>query len=160
MLGVGYPSDYVPGRIKEKTYDTMFALLQGCEEKLIRHQNPQSPDAAIGLKIPITFGDMAFLAEELYRGRSAITGIPTKLMLIRWNKPAESTLLRLGEGKDEQKSIKVRLSDLVCMTKEEAMRHQKEILLGDKTHKDLYDASVIETVEARRKEAMTYESYR
>jgi hypothetical protein len=118
------------------------------------------PDAAIGLKVPITPGDIAFLVEEAFRGRSAITGIPTKLVLIRWKKPQQTTLVRIGEGKDEQKSSNLRLRDLVCMTKEEATRHQKEILQGDKGHEDLYSREVIEVVEARQKEVEAYERYR
>jgi hypothetical protein len=46
------------------------------------------------------------------------------------------------------------------MTKEEATRHQKKILQGDKSLKDLYSREVIELVEARQKESEAYERYR
>ncbi len=110
--------------------------------------------------MPITLGDIAFMVEELYRGRSAITGVVSRLVLIRWRKPGKDVLVRIGEGKDEQKSIRTRLCDLVCMTKEEAARHLDDILLGSKTLEELYDASVIDRVEARLKKAEEYEKYR
>lgn len=141
-------------------YEAILAFVQASEEKIVRMIEGGRPDICIGLKVPITPGDIAFLVEEAFRGRSAITGIPTKLVLVRWKKPQETTLVRIGEGKDEQKSSNLRLRDLVCMTKEEATRHQKEVLQGDKSLEDLYDREVIELVEARQKEAEAYERHR
>jgi len=141
-------------------YDGILAFIQSSEEKIIRTAEGGSQQDCLGLKVPVTTGDIAFLAEELYKGRSVVTGIPTKLALVRWNKPEASTLIRIQSGEVEQKSSNVKLSDLVCMTKEEATRHLKEVVLGDKSHKDLYDSSVLERVEARRQEAKTYEQFR
>lgn len=141
-------------------YEAILAYVQASEEKIVRMIEGGRTDVCIGLKVPITPGDIAFLVEEVFRGRSAVTGIPTKLMLIRWEKPQETTLIRIGEGNAEQKSSNLRLRDLVCMTKEEATRHQKEVLQGGKSLEDLYDHQVIELVEARQKEAEAYERYR
>ncbi|KAK4145048.1 uncharacterized protein C8A04DRAFT_36178 [Dichotomopilus funicola] len=156
----GYPMDYQPAKARDKMYDAILAYVQASEEKVVRSIEGGRVDVCIGLKVPITPGDIAFLVEEAFRGRSAITGIPTKLMLIRWKKPEGTTLVRIGEGNEEQKSSNLRLSDLVCLTKEEAVRHVKEVLLGDKTLEDLYSPEVIELVEARQKEAEAYERYR
>lgn len=156
----GYPLDYAAGKGREKLYDQLLAGVQSTEQKIARAQNPDDPDVAVGLKVPITAGDVAFLAEDIFQGRSAITHIPTRLSLIRWSRPREATLLRLGEGADEQKSAKLRLSDLVCMTKNEAVIHLKEVLLGSKSLEDLYDTETIERVERRLKEAETFEKYR
>lgn len=152
--------DYQPAKARDKMYEAILAFVQASEEKIVRMIEGGRPDICIGLKVPITPGDIAFLVEEAFRGRSAITGIPTKLVLVRWKKPQETTLVRIGEGKDEQKSSNLRLRDLVCMTKEEATRHQKEVLQGDKSLEDLYDREVIELVEARQKEAEAYERHR
>jgi hypothetical protein len=141
-------------------YEGILAYVQASEEKIVRMIEGGRTDVCIGLKVPITAGDIAFLVEEASRGRSAVSGIPTKLMLIRWKKPQETTLVRIGEGKDEQKSSNLRLRDLVCMTKEEAVRHQKEVLHGDKSLEDLYSREVIELVESRQREAEAYEKYR
>jgi tRNA threonylcarbamoyladenosine dehydratase len=105
-------------------------------------------------------GDIAFLVEDIYRGRSAVSGIPTKLVLVRWRKPPGSILLRIGDGQTEQKSSRVRLGDLVCMTKEEAQRHLKEVVLGEKTHEALYEEATIEKIDTRLREAATYEQIR
>lgn len=141
-------------------YEAILAYVQSSEEKVVRMIEGGRTDVAIGLKVPITPGDISFLVEEAFRGRSAVTGVPTKLVLIRWKKPQETTLIQIGEGKEEQKSANLRLRDMVCMTKEEATRHQKEVLLGDKSLEDLYTREVIELVEARQKEAEEYEQYR
>lgn len=152
--------DYQPAKARDKMYEAILAYVQASEEKIVRMIEGGRTDVCIGLKVPITPGDIAFLVEEAFRGRSAVTGIPTKLMLIRWKKPQETTLIRIGEGSAEQKSSNLRLRDLVCMTKEEAVRHQKEVLHGDKTLEELYTPDIIELVEARQKEAEAYERHR
>lgn len=152
--------DYQPAKARDKMYEAILAYVQASEEKIVRMIEGGRTDVCIGLKVPITPGDICFLVEEAYRGRSAITGIPTKLMLIRWKKPEQTTLVQIGEGKDEQKSSNLRLRDLVCMTKEEAVRHLKEHLQGNKSLEDLYSPEVIELVEARQKEAEAYERHR
>ncbi|KAK4162028.1 hypothetical protein QBC43DRAFT_90173 [Cladorrhinum sp. PSN259] len=153
----GYPMDYQPAKARDKMYEAILAYVQAVEEKVVRMREGGRTDVCIGLKVPITPGDIAFLVEEAFRGRSAVTGIPTKLMLIRWKKPSETILVRIGENKDEQKSSNLRLRDLVCMTKEEAVRHQKDVLLGDKTLEEVYSPEVINLVESRQKFAAAYE---
>ena len=136
------------------------AYLQSSEEKVLRKSAGGSAEIGIGFKVPVTLGEITFLIEEIFRGKSAVTGVTTRLVLVRWKKPQGSTLVRIGEGEDEQKSSNVKLRDLVCMTREEAARHVKEILQGDKTLPDLYSASIIEYVEARQKEAEQYDKWR
>lgn len=152
--------DYQPAKARDKMYDTILAYIQASEEKVVRSIEGGPTDIAVGLKVPVTPGDISFLVEEVFRGRSAVTGIPTKLVLVRWKKPQETTLIRIGEGSAEQKSSNIRLRDLACMTKEEAVRHLKEVLHGDKSLEDLYSPEVIELVEARQKEAEAYERHR
>ncbi|KAF4978765.1 hypothetical protein FZEAL_4910 [Fusarium zealandicum] len=153
----GYPLDYVPAKGRDRMYDGILATLQGYEDKLARTTYKGD---TVGLKVPITVGDVAFLAEELYSGRSAISGISTKLVLIRWERPSGSSMTTLGEGKDIQKCSTVRLSDLVCMTKEEATRHEKRVLKRGKPLEELYDTATIERVEEKRKRAEEYEALR
>lgn len=141
-------------------YDGILAFVQSSEEKIVRQEIKIRPDEGLGLKIPINPGDIAFLVEDLYRGKSVVTGLPTKLVLIRWRKPAGSAMVRIGEGEDEQKSSNLKIYDLVCMTKEEAVRHQKEILQGSTAHEGLYSKDTIELVEAKLKEAREYQKYR
>ncbi|KAI8680009.1 hypothetical protein NCS57_00280600 [Fusarium keratoplasticum] len=153
----GYPLDYVPSKGRDRMYEGILASLQGYEDKLARITYNGD---TVGLKMPITVGDVAFLSEEIYRGRSAISGIPTKLVLIRWRKPSGSSMTTLGKGKDMQKCSTVQLSDLVCMTKEEAIRHEKKVFKSGKPLEEVYDAATIARVEERRKEAEKYEAFR
>lgn len=152
--------DYVPGKGRDKMYDGILAYVQSSEEKIIRQYINIPKEEGVGLKVPVSPGDISFLVEEIYRNKSIVTGIPTKLVLIRWRKPESSTLITIGNGADEQKSSNVKIHDLVCMTKEEANRHQKEILQGDKRLEDLYDQKTIELAQRKIKEAASYEQFR
>ncbi|KAI1337148.1 ubiquitin-protein ligase molybdopterin-converting factor [Xylariaceae sp. FL0016] len=156
----GYPTDYIPAKGREKMYDSVMASVQGSEEKVLRHMSGGDPSVSVGLKVPITTGDVAFLVEEMYKGRSVVTGLTTRLVLIRWRKPANTTLISIGEPPNEQKSSNVRLHDLVCMTKDEATRHDKEIVRGNKKLEDVYDTATIERIEGLLQEIAKYEQYR
>ena len=152
----GYPLDYVPAKGREKMYEGMLNFTQGTEEALARLWTP----GIIGVKTPITPNDVGFIAEEIYRGRSAITGLTTRLVVVRWEKPTQDPIIKIGEGKDVQKSSNLKLGDLVCMTKEEGVRHEKEILKGNKTLEDLYDSETLTRVASAREEAAKYEHLR
>ena len=69
-------------------------------------------------------------------------------------------MIKIGEGKDLQKSSNVRLQDLVCMTKEEAANHDKLVHKGGKKPEEVYDAEVVERVKARLLEIAEYEKLR
>lgn len=69
-------------------------------------------------------------------------------------------MIRIGEGIDQQRSSNVRMQDLVCMTKEEAAVHDKEVYKGGKAPEDLYDAETVKRVEARLEEIAEYEKLR
>jgi hypothetical protein len=142
-------------------YDSILAALQGSEEKTLRYMTPgHDASLTLGLKVPVTVGDVSFLVEEIFKGRSSVTGLSTRLSLVRWRKPASSTLITIGEGSGQQKSSNVTLGQLVCMTKEEATRHEKVVVRGDGKVEDLYDAATIEKIEALLTEAAKYINYR
>jgi tRNA A37 threonylcarbamoyladenosine dehydratase len=152
----GYPLDYIPAKGREKMYEGILNFVQSSEENLVRRFVPGTD----GLKVPLTMGDISFLTEELYHARSVLSGIPTKLVLARWRMPESVTMTVIGEGKDQQKCSTIRLRDLVCMTKEEAARHNKEIMKGGKKHEEIYDKETIERVEAKLVEAAQFEQFR
>ncbi|EPE08361.1 ubiquitin-protein ligase molybdopterin-converting factor [Ophiostoma piceae UAMH 11346] len=132
---------------------------------------------AYGLRVPLTPGDIAFLVEEVYRGRSIMSGLPTRTTLVRWELPAGADKKDAGSLFDrvqpaaedlegdmplqaEQRCSRLRLSDLVCMTREEASRHQDLILLKGQEPASLYDAATLASIDARRQEIAQYEQYR
>jgi tRNA A37 threonylcarbamoyladenosine dehydratase len=149
----GYPIVSVEAKGREKMYDGILAQVQGSEEKIGR----QTMDNVQGLKVPITVGDIGYLVEEVYKGRSAVSGIPTRLALVRWRKPETPTIDKSVPG---QMASVLKLRELVCMTKEEALVHEKEVVRGSKTVEELYDPSIITYVEERIQEEIGYEKYR
>lgn len=151
----GYPSDYVPAKGRDKMYDGILAQLQGSEEKLIR--STTSGEDAQGLKLGITAADVGYVVEEVYKGRSAISGIPTRLALVRWRKPSASTIDVSVQG---QKSSTLRLRDLVCMTKEEAVVHESKVVRGNQLPDEVYDNDIVVAIEGKIREEIAYEIYR
>jgi tRNA A37 threonylcarbamoyladenosine dehydratase len=152
----GYPTEYVPAKGREKMYDGILAQLQGSEEKLARATTPG--EDAQGLKLGISVNDVGYLVEEAWKGKSVVSGVPTRLALVRWNKPERGSTIERGvEG---QKSSKIRLRDLVCMTREEAAVHEREVVRGSKQPEQLYSKETVELVEARIREEIGYEKYR
>ncbi|EHL00192.1 hypothetical protein M7I_3962 [Glarea lozoyensis 74030] len=113
---------------------------------------------AQGLKLGLSVYDVGYLVEEVYRGKSVLSGITTRLALVRWRKPEAGSTIKVDvEG---QKNSIVRLGDLVCMTKEEANVHEREVVKGDKTPEQFYDEEIVELVESRLREEKSFEKYR
>ena len=151
----GYPCEYSPVKGREKLYDSILAQLQASEEKLVRDTTPG--EDARGLKLGVSAADVGYMVDEVYRGKSVISGIPTRLTLVRWKRPEGSVMDTSVKG---QNRSNVRLGDLVCMTKEEAVVHEREVLRGVKTPEHLYTRDILERAEARMAEEAGYERYR
>ncbi|CAO2651587.1 Nn.00g041570.m01.CDS01 [Neocucurbitaria sp. VM-36] len=150
----GYPLEYLPSKSRDKMYDGILGALQGAEERLAR---ALFIDDAQGLKIPITQDDVGYLVEEVYNGRSIISGLSTRLVLVRWKKPTQNFVDQKTPG---QKHSLLKMKELVLMTKEEATKHEKEVLKGDKSLEDLYNTETIERVNTRMQEEERYERFR
>jgi tRNA A37 threonylcarbamoyladenosine dehydratase len=149
-----YPLEYLPSKSRDKMYDGILGALQGAEERLARALFIED---AQGLKIPITQSDVGYLVEEVYNGRSIISGLSTRLVLSRWKKPSTNFV---DESIPGQKSSTLKMNELVLMTKEEAARHEKQVMKGEKSLDDLYDQETIERVSLRMKEEARYERFR
>ena len=150
----GYPYELAAGKGRDKLYDRAHSDLVGLEERLARTEGVD----AHGLKIAVNGGDIEYLIEEVYRGKSVISGISTRLALIRWERSEKG--YQLQKGAEGQKVSSLMLEELVCMTKEEAARHEKEVLRGQKRPGDLYDEQVLKRVERRRREEAQFSRYR
>ena len=150
----GYPHEYLPSKGREKMYDGMLSALQGLEERLARQEGVD----CVGLRTPVTQDDVGYLVEEVWHGRSAISGLGSRLALVRWRKPEKGFVdVDTTPG---QKLSKMKLQDLVCMTKDEAVKHEKLVLKGDKQPEDLYDQEVFDTVKRRLEEEKEYAKHR
>ena len=150
----GYPHELTAGKGREKVYENVLSNLQALEERLVRFQG----GSALGLKIPVTKADVGYLVEEVYHGKSVVSGLATRPALVRWKAPTNGVFF---EGRwDGQKNSNLRLSDLVCMTKEEAVVHETEVLMGGKLPDEVYSGDVVFLVERRRREEQYYSQYR
>ena len=74
-----YPMQTIEAKGRGKMYDGILALTQGYEEKIARKTMGWPAEQLKGLRIPLTSDDCGYIVEEVYRGRSAISGIPTRL---------------------------------------------------------------------------------
>lgn len=154
----GYPMDYHVGeKGREKMYDSMLASLHGMEERLVKQVGSED---TVGLRTPISRDDVAYLVEEVFRGKSVISGLSTRLVLVRWRKPDSGFKLDKAYEKEGQKSVKMAFSDLVLMTKEEAQAHEKKVLRGDKSPEDVYEPNVLEVVARRHADQKAFDRYR
>ncbi|KAJ5534254.1 hypothetical protein N7527_000508 [Penicillium freii] len=154
----GYPLDYNMGaKGREKLYDTILATLLSLYERMIRQVTGQD---TVGLRVPLSKDDIAFVVEEVYRGKSPISGLSNRLALIPWQTPAHGWSMDLSLEKEGQKTVQMDINDMVCMTKEEALHHEKEVLKGGKKVEEVYDEAVLQRVNLRRREAKEYDQYR
>lgn len=149
-----YPHEIGGGKNRDKMYEAILNNLQGQEERLARSTGVD----VNGLKIPVSKDDIGYLVEEVYRGKSAISGVPTRLTLVRWK--AHERGYVPDEDWEGQKHVRLDLNELVCMTKEEAAVHQREVLLGGRAHEGLYSTDVISLVKRRQEEEAYYSRYR
>ena len=154
----GYPNQYNPGaKGREKMYDGMLNTLLGSEERLIRANVGQD---FTGLRLPLNRDDVGYLVEEVWRGKSAVSGLTTRLTLVRWKPPSGGFLPNDDYKKEHQTWSKLELHDLVLMTKEEAARHEKEVLRDGRLPEDIYDQSVLENFQRRQVEEQNFAKYR
>jgi tRNA threonylcarbamoyladenosine dehydratase len=73
---------------------------------------------------------VAYIVEEVFRGRSVLEPFnTTRLTLVKWRAEID-----LGWG------------NVVCMTKAEAIEHEKRVLKGCESVEDVYDMEVLERV--------------
>ncbi|KAJ5536670.1 hypothetical protein N7513_009856 [Penicillium frequentans] len=153
-----YPMDYsMSNKGRDKMYDTALGNLQACSERLNKQIAGEDP---ISLRIPVSKDDIAFLTEEVWRGKSGISGLQNRLVFVPWETPARGWGIVTTWQQDGQKLLPLELTNLVCMTKEEAAYHEREVLRGGKKVEEVYDELVLQRVNLRRKEAEEYEQYR
>ncbi|KAI9811802.1 MAG: hypothetical protein M1832_000696 [Thelocarpon impressellum] len=149
----GYPYEETAGKTREKMYDGILSALQNSEERLAASRG----EDVVGLKIPVSRDDVGYLVEEVYRGRSVVTGLSTRLALLRWEAPGDDLVDKRIAG---QKMSRLRLRDLVCLTREEAQVHENAVLRGGMRPEEMYDEGVLQTVQQRRSEEERFEQYR
>lgn len=147
-----YPHEYIVAKSRDKMYDGILAQLQGSEEKLAKAQGHDP----VGLRVPITIDDVGYIVEEVFHGRSVVSGLATRLGLVRWKRPQGSWISTSVPG---QKSSNLDHGQVVCMTKDEAQKHEKLVLLGGQAPEEVYDRSVLDLVAQRFREDAAYRQW-
>lgn len=154
MLEVsGYPHDYLVSKSREKLYEGIHGTLLAYEAKLAKATGKDT----LGLRIPLTADDVGYIVEEVFGGKSVISGLPTRITLIRWRKPRKDFV---DDKYPDQKSSILKFTDLVCMTRSEAEKHLEDVLLGDASLEEMYSKDVLDLVERKLMEETKYEQYR
>ncbi|KAJ2399657.1 hypothetical protein GGF41_008090, partial [Coemansia sp. RSA 2531] len=97
------------------------------------------PPEAGGPRMQMRANDCGYMLEEIWRGRSAISGSIERLALTRWRRDQPMATY-----------------NCVCMTKPEADRHEK--LTGDL--EDHYPAETLEYIERRLDEEKQLSKWR
>lgn len=144
----GYPTEYAASKDRRKLYEEIGAQLAGQESRLRGN--------AVGLRIPLTEKDIGYAVEEVFKGKSVVSGFFTRLILTRWEPLPEREDASCWTENDHQ----VTLDNVVLMTKDEAKRHEKEVLRGRRSPEDVWGGEVMKRVEERRKEEAAYAQYR
>ncbi|MCJ1286149.1 hypothetical protein MMC26_005494 [Xylographa opegraphella] len=150
----GYPHESGGRTGRDKLYESVLQGLQAVEVRLARVDGGDVQ----GFKIAVSKDDVAYLIEEVFRGKSVLSGLPTRLALIRWRPSRDG--YRADVRWKGQKFSRLQLSDLVCMTKEEAAVHEKRVLVDGATPEDVYEAEVVGLVERRFEEEHAMDRYR
>ena len=148
-----YPHEYLPSKNRDSMYDGILGALQGFEGRIAKGFGLNSE----GLKIPITKDDVGYLIEEVYNGKSIISGLSTRLALVRWDKPTADFIDKRTPG---QNNSLLQMNELVCMTKEEVKRHEKKVLKGGKTPEEAWGSKIAKAVRAKMQEEELYERFR
>ena len=149
----GYPHETGGGKSRDKLYESVLAGLQASEERIARADGHD----VLGLRLPVSKEDVAFLVDEVFFGKSVVSGLATRLVLVRWKPALHYRPNVLVEG---QKVAELDMHNLVCMTKEEALAQEKNVLVSRNQPEAIYDPVVIEHAGRRFQQLEYYERYR
>ncbi|CCX05683.1 Similar to Uncharacterized protein YKL027W; acc. no. P36101 [Pyronema omphalodes CBS 100304] len=142
-----YPMEHSLGKNRTKLYQDIEAKLAGLESRLRGN--------VAGLRLAMTADDIGYIVEEVFKGKSVVSGYSTRLLLTRWQ-----PLPHRDEGHwglDEQR---VQIDEVVLMTKEEAKKHEKEVLIERKSVEEVWGQEVVDRVNKRRAEEAVYAKFR
>ena len=129
----GYPINPIEGKNRKKVYDDVLLSLAGQMTRIGEKEQ----------RVPIALQDIGYIVEEVFRGKSPVSGYSTRLTLSKWdpNKPLS-------------------LQNVVLLTKEEQREHERRVLNGGEKLEDVYPKDVIDLVNKRFEEEEYYSQFR
>lgn len=129
----GYPTEYVEGKNRMKVYDGVLQSLAAQEARLGRTDQ----------RTPVAMADIPYIVEEVFRGKSVVSGFSTRLALTRWDPSKELSM-----------------QNVVLVTKEEQRRHEERVLQGGEPLELVYGKEVLEKVAHRFAQEKYYSTFR
>ncbi|GMM30196.1 tRNA threonylcarbamoyladenosine dehydratase [Martiniozyma asiatica (nom. inval.)] len=130
----GYPIEYPEGKNRFKVYDQLLQSVAG-QQARIGYKDQRTPWVALS--------DVRYILDEIWRGKSPISGISTRLCLSRWDPTKE-----LG------------MQNVIVMTKDEQRVHERRCLLDGESLLEVYGEEVCERIEKRFKEEEWFSQFR
>lgn len=129
----GYPMNPIEGKNRIKVYDGIYQSLAGQMTRI------GIPDQ----RVPVSVFEISYILEEIFRGKSPVSGYSSKLTLSKW---------------DPSKAVS--LQNVVILTKEEQREHERRILNGNEKFEDVYSPEALAMVNKRFEEERYYSQYR
>jgi tRNA A37 threonylcarbamoyladenosine dehydratase len=116
-------------KLREATYIKLYKDYAGREQHVFNNSEP----------LNITVSDVGYIFEEIWNGRSALSGNLNKLTLTRWDRTQPPSL-----------------QNIICLTKAEAEKHDKLTVKPE----EYYDQKFLDTVKAKFKEESELSQWR
>ncbi|KAL3229195.1 hypothetical protein RNJ44_02282 [Nakaseomyces bracarensis] len=129
----GYPMNPIEGKNRIKIYDGIYQSLAGQMTRI------GMPDQ----RVPIALKEVGYIVEEVFRGKSPVSGFSTRLTLSKWDP-----------------SKPVSLQNVVLLTKEEQKEHEEKVLNGGRELSEVYSKDVLDLVDKRFEEERYYSQFR
>ncbi|ODV88153.1 hypothetical protein CANARDRAFT_5451 [[Candida] arabinofermentans NRRL YB-2248] len=130
----GYPVEPIENKNRYKIYDGLLQTLAGQRSRLSVNNDQ---------KVEIAISDVQYILEEVFRGKSPISGFSTRVTLSKW---------------DPTKPLS--LQNVVVMTKEEQKIHEERILKKGEPFSNVYSDEVLKLIEQRFAEERYYSQFR
>lgn len=130
----GYPVEPIEGKNRYKVYDSLFNSLAG-QQTRVGIMDQKTP--FVGLN------DMQYILEEVWRGKSPISGLSSRLSISRWDMKRE-----LG------------MDNVILLTKDETKEHERRCLKGGEDPIDVYGPEVMARINKRFEEEKYYSQFR
>ncbi|CAN6613370.1 tRNA threonylcarbamoyladenosine dehydratase 2 [Trichomonascus vanleenenianus] len=122
------------GKSRSKLYESALQSLVG---QAARMDWPESR------KVPITTNDAGYIIEEVFRGKSPISGEGNRLVLSYWDP-----------------NMPLRIGNILPMTKDQQAYHETHIFKNKESLESAYSADVLKVVNERFKEDEWYQKMR
>lgn len=129
----GYPMNPIEGKNRIKFYDGIYQSLAGQMSRI------GVPDQ----RVPVAVKDVGYIVEEVFRGKSPVSGYSTRLTLSKW---------------DPEKPVSIQ--NVVVLTKEEQTIHEDRVLNGKEKIEDVYSKEALQLINKRFQEEKYYSQFR